>query len=207
MDCTDFWYRGFLPSILHCVIRKFGYSKNKGTSPLPGNLSKMLDLEFHQGSRSHVSALDKSIGMTTMDCFSHVAQVRHTAWHVGREPTLSLRLISRPCIARSIGDSWYLSSTITATISALNTVKLSCYCWIFALLYSRLTILKPFSGEPIFRLLSFYYSICSHHCWWLCNSNGIWTVKKPAPVIPKISFGVPGPTWINFRKEGRWNYN
>jgi len=29
---AGFWHGGFLPPILHCVIRKFGISKNKGTS-------------------------------------------------------------------------------------------------------------------------------------------------------------------------------
>ena len=65
----------------------------------------MLDLEVLHGGRSRVSVLEKSILTTTVDCLSHVGQVRLTALQTGRRPTLSVRVINRPCVARSIGDS------------------------------------------------------------------------------------------------------
>ena len=75
-----------------------------------GTLSKMLDLQFRHGGRSRVNALNKSIGTTTMDCLSCVGQVRLTVLQTVLGPTLSAQVINKRCVARSIGDSWYLQN-------------------------------------------------------------------------------------------------
>jgi len=68
-------------------------------------MSIMLDLEFLHGGRSRVHAVSKSVGTTTMDCLSCMAQVQLIALQTGQGLDLVCKLQYRPYVTWSVSDS------------------------------------------------------------------------------------------------------
>ena len=93
-ESSWFWEGNFLPPILHCVLRKFGYLQNKDTSPT-GTLSQTPDLEIsplHTDRRNVLSTkLDKDgrrsaklIIHPSSDCRPLVYHTNHQALYTAR---------------------------------------------------------------------------------------------------------------------------